>query len=156
VPRKDEGEVDDRLEDAEREAFELREDRARTGSIARELDLRELLRQHRSADSALFTAIQKLPAMVDKHGFSAVRGYLRTHFLANVYTLGKESSRPARWRIEQVVRSNVELNWLTDEGPAGEVFRQWFASYVSEHFFFPATEALFKTLSTADEEPRST
>jgi hypothetical protein len=151
----DREETDDRLVEAERDAFELREDHARTGAIARELDLRELLRQHRSADSALFAAIQGLPAQARKRGFAAVRGYMRSHFLANVYTLGKASTPVAKWRIEQVVRSNVELSVLLEDSSTGEVFRQWFAGYISEHFFFPATEALFKTLSTADEEPRS-
>lgn len=143
----------DRAEDAARELFDLREERARKGGVARELELRELLQQHRGAYSAFLAYFQRLPQSVARHGYLAVRGYARTHFLEEIYALGRASSRVARWRVEQELRSPVLINRLLSQTAGGELERQWFASYIAEHFSFPAFEALWRQIGGADQDP---
>ncbi len=147
-------EIDLRIAEAQEEAHELRTERARVGSVAREIDLRELLRQHRSAYSAFLTAVQLMRHSSEKHGEVAVWGFARTHFLADIYALGLASSDASKWRIETELRSPIYFTRLMGGGSAGELERQWFASYVAEHFVFPAFKGLWRQLGGADEAPR--
>ncbi|HZY71381.1 MAG TPA: hypothetical protein VFF67_10450, partial [Thermoplasmata archaeon] len=143
------------VEDLRREQHEEREDRARLGSVARELDLRALLGQHVRAYTAFVRLLERLAFVVyPKFGYVESRYYARSYLMASIDALGRASSKPARWRVEQELTSPFLFRRLMGHDAAGRLERQWFAAYIEKHYSFPAFEALWKQLGGMDQQPR--
>ncbi|HZY71339.1 MAG TPA: hypothetical protein VFF67_10240 [Thermoplasmata archaeon] len=144
------------VEDLRREQHEEREDRARLGSVARELDLRALMGQHKRAYSAFVQLLEHLAYVVyPRYGYVDTRHYARSYLMASIDALGRASSKPARWRVAEEFRSPFLFRRLMGHDAAGRLERQWFAGYIEQHYLFPAFEALWKQIGGTDQEPRA-
>lgn len=144
-----------RAEEAERAAFELAHERAQTGTIARELELRALAVQHRSAYTEFTQAIEKAAAAAQVRGWPSGRAFLRTHGKADAHLLGMIRSPVARWYIREVMRSPVLSKRLLRPGVVGDEARAHLLDYVEEHGLGPALEALWRQIGGQDQEPLS-
>ncbi len=140
------------VEDAQREVFELAEERALIGTAARELDLRALAVQHRAAYTKFTEALEKAAAKSSREGWHAGRRFLRTHAKADIHLLGFARSPVVRWYIRQVLGSPVRARRLLRGGALGDEERAWLLDYVEEHGLEPGLEALWRQIGGSDQE----
>jgi hypothetical protein len=148
--------LEERLEEKERELFEVQEETARQGPATRALSLRALLQQHKDAYTAFLKLFQQLARLRAEADLMPVWGWASTHLLTEVYALGKARSEAAKWRLDQELESLYFFRRLTDRGVQGEAERIWTARYVAKNFVFPAFEALWRQLGGAEQEPTLT
>ena len=145
------------LDAAEQEAFDLREERARIGSVGRELDLRALAAEHRAAFTTFLEAVEKLARDVQE-GRTTVyeaRRFLMTHVKADAHMLGLSSGPAVNWYLRSVLTSPVYVDAMFRAGRGGDALRAKFLEYVEEHGLRPGFEALWRQLGGWNQEPLS-
>jgi hypothetical protein len=156
--RKDERSDEDVREselEALHEAHDLAEGRAQIGTVARELELRELAVQHRAGYTEFVENLEKAAIKARKEGWTAGRRFLRTYLKADAHLLGRMNPVSA-WYLRTLVRSPQWIGRLLDAGRVGDEERARLADYVEENGLQPAFEALWKQLGTAEEKTRPT
>ncbi len=141
------------LVDLRRANWDLQEQRASTGTIARELQLRALANEHRAAYKAFLDNLEEAAVQARKFGMPVARVYLRTHVKADIHLLGRLSP-VVSWYIRQQLSSPVYTNRMLRPGRMGMLARAQFAEYVEEHALRPGLEALWKQLGGEEQTPR--
>lgn len=143
------------VEEARREAHEVAEGVAQTGTVARELELRALAVQHRGAYSEFVKNLEKAAAVSRRTGWPSGRRFLRTFAKADAHLAGRMNP-VARWYLRQVFRSPQLVERLLDPGLRGDEERARLEDYVEEHGLQEAFESLWQQLGTAEQESRPT
>lgn len=145
----------DQLEDAQREAHELQEERARVGKVARELQLRELATQHRAAFTSFVEILESTAAKARGDRRDAARRFLATFAGADAELLGM-AGPVASWYIDTWLTSPILAGRLLEPGSKGDWARARLIRYVKQHALRPGYQALWKQLGGGETEPRPT
>lgn len=151
--RADEEEAETREDEAFAEVHALRQDRAHSGRVAQELELRELAVEHRRAFVRFLGDMEKASFIAQARGMREGRRFLETEVKADIHMLGYGPNQVVNWYIRLHLQSPFYVARLLDAGEVGKESRARFGAYVEENYLRPGLERLWRQPSKNQPGP---